>query len=125
MDAWCMCSCGSLGFGCVVNRYACATTRAASGVSCMKSSSSSDNGLLTFFARSSFLGHYVLLLLCFGLRCLSSLESDISLYSSQYDMLGDYCSPGSSLAHIFLLIASFCAGVRHIDNPLKLLFLNL
>jgi hypothetical protein len=87
MAAWCICSCGSPGSGCVVNRYACAATRAASGVSCMKSSSSSDNGVLMLLARSFFLGYAVLLLLCFGSRCLSSLEPDISLCSSSYDLL--------------------------------------
>jgi hypothetical protein len=87
MAARCMCSHGSPGSGCVVNRYAYATTRAGFGVSCMKSSSLSDNGVLMLFARSSFLGRSVLLLLCLGSRCLSLLESDVSLYSSQYDLL--------------------------------------
>jgi hypothetical protein len=82
-----MCSRGSPGSSCVVNRYACAATRAASGISCMKSSSSYDNGVLMLFARSSFLGHVVFLLLCFGSQSLSLLESDVSLYSSQYDLL--------------------------------------
>jgi hypothetical protein len=82
MAAWCMCSHRSLGSGCVVNRYACAATRAASGVSCMKSSSYSDNNVLMLLVRSSFLGRSVLLLPCFGSQCLFLLESDISLYSS-------------------------------------------
>jgi hypothetical protein len=86
MAAWCMCYRGSPGSGCVVNRY-CAATRAASGVSCMKSSSSSDSNVLMLLVQSSFLGCSVLLLLCFGSRCLSLLESDVSLYSSQYDLL--------------------------------------
>jgi hypothetical protein len=87
MAAWCMCSRGSPSFGYVVNRYACAATRAASGVSCMKYSSSSDNNVLMLFVRSYFLGRSILLLLCFGLWCLSLLESDVLLYSSQCDLL--------------------------------------
>jgi hypothetical protein len=35
MAAWCMLSHGSPGSGCMVNRYACAATRAASSVSGM------------------------------------------------------------------------------------------
>jgi hypothetical protein len=66
MADWCMCSRGSPGSSCVVNRYACAATRAASSVSCMKSSSSSDKNVLLLFAQSSFLGRSVLLLMCFG-----------------------------------------------------------
>jgi hypothetical protein len=52
------CSRGSPGSGCVVIRYACAATSAASGVSCTKSSSSS-------------VGCALMLLLCFFLcpRC--------------------------------------------------------
>jgi hypothetical protein len=69
----------SPGSDCVVNRYACATTMATSGVSCMKSSCSSDDNVLMLFVRSSFLGHSVLLLLCFGSRCLSLLDSDVLL----------------------------------------------
>jgi hypothetical protein len=71
----------------MVNRYACAATRAASGVSCMKFSSSSDNGTLMLLAHFSSLPCAVFLLLCFGSRCLSLLESDVSLYSFQYDLL--------------------------------------
>jgi hypothetical protein len=66
MAAWCMCSRGSPGSGRMVNRYAYAATRIASGVSYMKSSNSSDNGVLMLFARSYFQGRAVLLLLCFG-----------------------------------------------------------
>jgi hypothetical protein len=87
MAACCMFSHGSLGSGCVVNRYAYATTKAASGVSCMKFSSSSDGGALILLAWFSFLARDVFLLLCFGSRCLSLLESDVLLYSSQYDLL--------------------------------------
>jgi hypothetical protein len=47
----------------MVNRYACAATGVASGVSCMKSSSSFDNGALMLLAWSSFLSCDVLLLL--------------------------------------------------------------
>jgi hypothetical protein len=82
-----MCSRGSLGSGCVVNRYACAATKAASGVSCIKFSSLSDNDALILLARFSSLLRAVFLLLCFGSRCLSLLESDVSLYLFQYDLL--------------------------------------
>jgi hypothetical protein len=49
--------------------------------------SSSNNGALILLARSSSLPHAVFLLLCFGSLCLSLLESDVSLYSFQYDLL--------------------------------------
>jgi preprotein translocase subunit SecG len=58
----------------VVNRYACAATRAASGVSCMKFFSSSDNGAMILLARFSSLLCVVFLLLCFGSRCLSVMS---------------------------------------------------
>jgi hypothetical protein len=79
-----MLSRGSSGSSCVVNRYDCAATKAASGVSCIifSSSSAAKNEL-----RLSFPDHPVLLLLCFGSRCLSSLDSDVSLYSSHYDLI--------------------------------------
>jgi hypothetical protein len=53
----------------------------------MKSSSSSDNGVLMLLTRSFFLGCAILLLLCFGSRCLSLLEPYSSLFSSSYDLL--------------------------------------
>jgi hypothetical protein len=87
MAAWCMCSRGSPGSGCVVNRYACAATKAASGVSCTKFSSSSDNGALMLLVRSSSHPRAAFLLLCFGSQCLSLLESDVSSYSLQFDLL--------------------------------------
>jgi hypothetical protein len=124
MTAWCMCSHGSPVSGCVVNRYACAATRAASGVSCMKSSSSSDNGASMLFAWSCFLSHFVLLLLCFGSRCLSSLESNVSLSSSQYDLPGALLSSWLLLSLLFSSLNFFCVGVRRTDIPLKLPFLN-
>jgi hypothetical protein len=71
----------------VVNRYACAATRATSDVSYMKFSSSSDNGALILLTRSSSNPRAVFLLLCFGSRCLSLLESDVSPYSLIYDLL--------------------------------------
>jgi hypothetical protein len=61
-----MCSRGSSGSRCVVNRYACAATRAASSISCMKFSSSSGSGALILLAQFSTLGRAVFLLLCFG-----------------------------------------------------------
>jgi hypothetical protein len=57
----------------MVNRYACAATRAASGVSCMKFSFSSDKGALILLAHFSSLSHTVFLLVCFSSRCLSLL----------------------------------------------------
>jgi hypothetical protein len=77
-----MLSCGSPGSGCVVNRYACAATRAVSGVIGMilPVSSTVRNDELRFCVPLYFLGCSALLLLCFGLCCLSSL--DVSLHSS-------------------------------------------
>jgi hypothetical protein len=66
----------------------------------MKFSSSSGGGALMLLARFSSLGHAVFLLLCFGSRCLSLLELDVSLYSSQYDLL-------DALLFSSLLLSSF------------------
>jgi hypothetical protein len=81
MVAWCMLSCGSRGSGCVVNMYACAATRAASGM-ILPISSTDKNDELRFCVRFSLFGRYAFPLLCFGSRCLSSLDCDVSLCSS-------------------------------------------
>jgi hypothetical protein len=80
--AWCMCSRGSLGFGCVVSRYACAATNAASGVSCTNSSSSSSGFALCFLC--SFLLLSVLLSSC----CASGLCA-----SPCWTMMNHYIHP--------------------------------
>jgi hypothetical protein len=78
-----MLSHGSPSSGCVVNKYACAATRAASGVSGMilPTSSTVRNDELRFCMRYTFPGRSTLPLLCFGSWCLSSLDYGISLHS--------------------------------------------
>jgi hypothetical protein len=98
---------------------------AASGVSCTKFSSSSDGGALILLARFSSLARDVFLLLCFGSRCLYELESDVSLYSSQYDSLDACCSHDFFWARFFPLAASFSIDAGHTDIPLTLLFSSL
>jgi hypothetical protein len=84
MAAWCMLSRGSPGSGCMVNRYACITTRAASSVSGMilRVLSIVKNDELKICVRFSLSGRSVFLLLCFGSRCPSLLDCDVSLCSS-------------------------------------------
>jgi hypothetical protein len=63
-----MLSHGSLGSGCVVNWYACAATRAASGVSGMilPAPSTVKNDEMRFCVWYSIPGRSTLPLLCFG-----------------------------------------------------------
>jgi hypothetical protein len=77
--AWCISSRGSPGSGLLVSKYACAAINAASGVSCMKSSSSSSNCGVGFLEYLSSLLCAVAPLLCFGSPCLSLLYSESSL----------------------------------------------
>jgi hypothetical protein len=63
-----MLSCGSPGSGCILNRHACAATRAASSVSGMilPTSSTVENDEQRFCVRYSAPGRFTLHLLCFG-----------------------------------------------------------
>jgi hypothetical protein len=63
------------------------------------SSSIVENDELGFFTRLSFIGRSVLHLLCFGSRCLSSLDSNVPLYSS-------HCGPLDALLDSWLLLNS-------------------
>jgi hypothetical protein len=72
----------------VVNRYACAATRAASGISGMMfpTSSTDKHDESKFCVRFSLCGRSAFPLLCFGSRYLSSLECDALLHSSHFVM---------------------------------------
>jgi hypothetical protein len=125
MAAWCMLSRGSPGSGCMVNRYACIATRASSSISGMilPISSIVKNDELKFCVRFSLSGRSIFLLLCFGSRCLSLLDCDVSLRSSHCVL---FVVPLDSrlLLSLLLAIAISCAGAKRTGTPLTLLFLN-